>query len=98
MMATKAPQGEGMQEILFRGEQWGVVAGMDEGTLRFKYPLTLTGVRPFSEAACAGLRSGDQVVSLHPGPGRWNPGFGIPISENEIPKTLQLNTHKTSTP
>merc|ERR1719498_296249 len=64
----------------------GVVAGMDEATSRFKYPLILTGVRPFSEAACAGLRSGDQVVSLHRGPGHWNTKNARAVEGIECPE------------
>ena len=60
-----------MQEVLLKGKTWGCVAGQVEATGLFKYPLTLTAVHPFSEAACAGLRPGDQVVSWHPGPGPW---------------------------
>lgn len=56
-----------MQEVLLKGKTWGCVAGQVEATGLFKYPLTLTAVHPFSEAACAGLRPGDQVVSQNRG-------------------------------
>ena len=41
---------------------WGTVAEQDPVSGLFHFPLTLTAVRPGSDAAAEGLRAGDQIV------------------------------------
>jgi len=52
-----------LKEVVFEGAAWGCIAEQDPVSRRFRSPLTITGVRPNSEAAAFGLRAGDQIVS-----------------------------------
>ena len=52
-----------LKEVVFEGAAWGCLAERDPVSWRFCYPLTITGVRPNSEAAAFSLRAGDQIVS-----------------------------------